>query len=140
MGRMLGAPYVDADLGPRPRMITIHASEGNPDPQRRGQGPPRDDADRLPRRLHDVSGARYRSVVHPDPDKPTVVALEPLRDERVLPHERPLPFHEPRAVHFQWSLPPVEVLSGQEEPFFETKGVPRPKPDRPGPQLPAPPR
>src|SRR5207245_6636162 len=75
------------------------------------------------------------AVVHPNADEPQLVVPFPLGHERLTAEERPLPFHEPSAVHLERRLPSVEILARQEVALFQSKGVPRAEPDRPRPEV-----
>src|SRR2546426_330713 len=82
-----------------------------------------------------VAGPRDSSIVHPHADEPRIIVARPLRLERLAADERSAPLDDPSAIHLEWRLMPVEVLSGEEVAFFQAKRVPRPEADRLDPEV-----
>src|SRR2546426_5195534 len=109
----------------------VDGGERDPHAQARRHRPARDVAYVDPAGKDAEFGPRTPAVLHPHADETRIVVPVPLGNERLPAEERPVPFHEPGAVHLERRLPSVEILTGQEVAFFQSKGVPRAEPDRP---------
>src|SRR2546427_4327684 len=146
---MRGPANVDLEGGPLRSVSLVDGGERDPHAQARRHCPTRDApnltphdstvvveirSDRNANPLHEsnmASRPRNPAVLHAHADKTRIVVPFPLGYERLTAEERPVPFHEPGAVHLERRLPSVEILTGQEVALFQSKGVPRAEPDRP---------
>src|SRR5438552_3735020 len=132
---MRGPTNVDLEGRPLRSVSLVNGSERDPDPEARRHRPTRHVAYVDPAGTDAVSGPRDSAVLHSYADETRIFVPVPLGHERLTAEERPVPFHEPGAVHLERRLPSVEVLTRQEVALFQSKGVPRAEPDRPRPEV-----
>src|SRR5437867_3899873 len=128
---MRGPTNVDLEGRPLRSVSLVNGSERDPHAQARRHRPARDVAYVDPAGEDAEAGTRDPAVLRPYADETRIVVPVPLGHERLATNERPLPFHEPGAVHLERRLPSVEILTGQEVALFQSKGDPRAEPDRP---------
>src|SRR3989442_1646820 len=131
---MRGPADVDLEGRSLRGVSLVDGGERDPHAQARRHRPARDVAHVGPAGDHAEAGPGNSAVLHPHADETRIAVPVPLGRERLATNERPLPFHEPRAVHLERRLLSVEILTGQEVALFQSKGVPRTEPDRPRPE------
>src|SRR3989442_3278631 len=132
---MRGPADVDLEGRSLRGVSLVDGGERDPHAQARRHRPTRDVAYVGPAGDRADAGPRNSAVLHPNANEPQILVPFPLGHERLATNERPLPFHEPRAVHLERRLPSVEILTGQEVALFQSKGVPRAEPNRPRPEV-----
>src|SRR5207245_6332552 len=132
---MRGPADVDLEGRSLRGVSLVDGGERDPHAQARRHRPTRDVAHVGPAGDHAETGPRNSAVLHPNADEPQIVLPFPLGHERLATNERPLPFHEPRAVHLERRLLSVEILAREEVALFQSKGVPRAEADRPRPEV-----
>src|SRR2546428_8706554 len=121
---------VNLEACPGRRMAAIHRRERDPHTQTRRHRAARHVAHIDSTGKDAVAGPRDPPVLHPHTHEPRIVVARPLRFERLAADERPAPPDDPGAVHLEWRLMPVEVLSREEVSFLQAKRVPRPEANR----------
>src|SRR2546428_10722338 len=132
---MRGPADVDLEGRSLRGVSLVDGGERDPHAQARRHRPARDVAYVDPTGKDAETGPRDPAVLHPYADETRIVVPVPLGHERLATNKRPLPFHEPRAVHLERRLLSVEILTGQEVALFQSKGVPRAEADRPRPEV-----
>src|SRR2546422_10461930 len=132
---MRGPADVDLEGRSLRGVSLVDGGERDPHAQARRHRPARDVAHVDPTGKDAEAGPRNSAVLHPNADEPQIVVPFPLGHERLATNERPLPLHEPRAVHLERRLPSVEILAREEVALFQSKGVPRAEAYRPRPEV-----